>query len=117
MKCFANSKDVVDALQGSIGEALEDPGLFYCLRGCEVPTTLRSPQFNIEKAVAPPIAHCTIHFAEMNVPPPPPPQWVLDLSSPPAPKQKNSGIPDPPGFPATASGSKVCFAVPSIAIC
>lgn len=42
----------------------------------------------------------------MATAPPPPPQWVLDLNSPPASKQKNSGIPDPPGYPATSSGSK-----------
>ncbi|KUJ16393.1 uncharacterized protein LY89DRAFT_707665 [Mollisia scopiformis] len=45
----------------------------------------------------------------MAAPPPPPPQWVLDLNSPPAPKSKNSGIPDPPGFTGTSSGSKASF--------
>jgi len=38
--------------------------------------------------------------------PPPPPQWVIDLNSPPAAKPKSAGIPDPPGFTATSSGSK-----------
>jgi len=42
----------------------------------------------------------------MATPTPPPPQWILDLNSPPAPKQKHSGIPDPPGFTGTSSGGK-----------
>ncbi|KAE8443506.1 hypothetical protein EG329_001818 [Mollisiaceae sp. DMI_Dod_QoI] len=45
----------------------------------------------------------------MAAPTPTPPQWVLDLNSPPAPKQKHSGIPDPPGFTGTSSGSKASF--------
>ncbi|KAH8912747.1 hypothetical protein BR93DRAFT_872294 [Coniochaeta sp. PMI_546] len=36
------------------------------------------------------------------------PKWVADLQSPPATKNKNPGIPDPPGYPpqAVASSSK-----------
>lgn len=45
-------------------------------------------------------------------PPPPPPQWVIDLSSPPAAKPKSSGIPDPPGFTSTSTGSKVAISGP-----
>lgn len=39
----------------------------------------------------------------MSAQPPPPPQWVLDLNSTPAPKQKPASIPDPPGFTAAHS--------------
>lgn len=42
-------------------------------------------------------------------PAPPPPQWVLELNSPPVTKSKAAGIPDPPGYPAAAIGSKVCL--------
>ncbi|PBP28078.1 putative ER membrane DUF1077 domain protein [Diplocarpon rosae] len=38
--------------------------------------------------------------------PPPPPKWVTDLNSPPPAKPKSTGIPDPPGFTAAASGNK-----------
>jgi hypothetical protein len=43
---------------------------------------------------------------QMDIPPPPP-QWVIDLNSPPVTKPKTAGIPDPPGFTAAATGSKV----------
>lgn len=42
----------------------------------------------------------------MSAAPPPPPQWVIDLNSPPAVKPKSTGIPDPPGFSAAASGNR-----------
>jgi len=35
--------------------------------------------------------------------PPPPPQWVLDLSAPPASKPKPASIPDPPGYTGPVS--------------
>ncbi|KAL9112966.1 MAG: hypothetical protein Q9227_002831 [Pyrenula ochraceoflavens] len=35
---------------------------------------------------------------QQSSPPPPPPQWVVDLNSPPPSRQKNSSVPDPPGF-------------------
>ncbi|KAI1322307.1 hypothetical protein F5Y16DRAFT_404624 [Xylariaceae sp. FL0255] len=31
------------------------------------------------------------------------PKWVADLKSPPAPKSKNNGIPDPPGYPSQSN--------------
>lgn len=40
--------------------------------------------------------------------PPPPPQWAIDINAPPINKSKiATQIPDPPGYTAAASGSKV----------
>lgn len=41
----------------------------------------------------------------MADPSPSPPSWVLDLNSPPV-ARKNAGIPDPPGFTASAVSGK-----------
>lgn len=72
---------------------------------------LRSRSFNVHRTsiVAFHLSEYTTKYnvADMNAPTPPPPQWVLDLNTPPTPKQKNSGIPDPPGYTSTAITSKV----------
>jgi len=59
------------------------------------PAKSNTPSINILSAMSKPTSSV-----------PAPPSWVVDLNSPPVPRTKIAGIPDPPGFTAAAFGSK-----------